>query len=176
MTLNATLKFARGPFLSSLLAPIMALLLTGCFTAKDSVQLNLISGTAVDVAAKPFLFINYWAPWCKPCHEEVPELNAFAQNDQIALLGVNFDVLTGVYSVSELQAQAAKLNINFGVLDATSSRVLESHWQLPRPKGLPTTYVISPDGQLVATLLGPQTQQTLSVALNKAKQRMRSAQ
>ncbi len=168
-----TLKLHGGRFFSPLLA-LFILLLTGCFTAKDSPKLSLTSGATVDVGAKPFLFINYWAPWCKPCHEEIPELNAFSHHAQIALLGVNFDVFTGEYSVSELQAQVAKLNIDFGVLDGASSRALESHWQLPRPNGLPTTYIVSAEGQLLSTLLGPQTEQTLSVALTQAKQLLRS--
>jgi thiol-disulfide isomerase/thioredoxin len=176
VVLRMTLKLGGGRFCTALVTVLLALLLTGCFSVADSPKLFLINGTAVDVSAKPLLFINYWAPWCKPCHEEIPELNAFTQSHQVVMLGVNFDVFTGVHSVSELQTQAAQLNIEFGVLDTPSSRALESHWQLPRPKGLPTTYIISAQGQWVATLLGPQTQQTLSVALTQAKQLMRSAE
>ncbi|MFT4997247.1 MAG: thiol-disulfide isomerase/thioredoxin, partial [Flavobacteriales bacterium] len=37
-------------------------------------------------------YINYWATWCKPCIEEIPELNEFAaQNPYLVVLGVNFD-------------------------------------------------------------------------------------
>ena len=174
--LRVTHKLHCGRLFNPLLTLLLMLLMTGCFSAKDSSTLTLISGVTVDMGAKPLLVINYWAPWCKPCHEEVPELNAFANSDQITLLGVNFDALTGVYSVPELQAQVSELNIDFGVLDSESSRALESHWQLARPNGLPTTYIVSAEGQLLSTLLGPQTQQTLSVALTQAKQLMRSAE
>src|SRR5438105_7443432 len=38
-----------------------------------------------------WLLINYWAYWCKPCFQEIPELNAFSQKEHIPILGVSYD-------------------------------------------------------------------------------------
>ena len=50
--------------------------------------------------------VNYWAIWCKPCREEIPELNQLNQIDNVVVLGVNFDRKVGEALVSD----AAELN------------------------------------------------------------------
>ena len=43
-----------------------------------------------------WVVINYWAQWCKPCIEEIPELNALDQKyEQVTVLGVNYDGAIG---------------------------------------------------------------------------------
>ena len=45
-----------------------------------------------------WVLINYWADWCRPCREEIPELNMLHQRENgepIFVLGVNFDYLEG---------------------------------------------------------------------------------
>ena len=39
--------------------------------------------------------VNYWAVWCKPCREEIPELNELNKDADIQVLGVNFDRKAG---------------------------------------------------------------------------------
>ena len=79
--------------------------------------------TALDTADYKgrWLVVNYWAEWCKPCIKEIPELNALdAKYPQVAVLGVNFDGITG----TELEAQKEKLGIGFTVLEQDPSGVL----------------------------------------------------
>ncbi len=92
--------------------------------------------------------INYWAIWCKPCREEIPELNQLNQIDHVVVLGVNFDRKVG----TALAADAAELGIEFNIIDDPAS-ILD----ITRPSVLPTTLILSPEGNLVATLVGPQT-------------------
>ncbi|AOS98583.1 Thiol-disulfide oxidoreductase ResA [Microbulbifer aggregans] len=104
------------------------------------------------------LLINYWAEWCKPCREEIPELNAIAaEHDDILVLGVNYDALPA----EEIAAQAEKLGIEFPVLADDPATL----WQRPRPQVLPSTFVIGPDNRWKATLVGPQTAASLVSAL-----------
>ncbi len=39
---------------------------------------------------KRFLFINFWATWCKPCIAELPELETLSQNPEIKNLSIQF--------------------------------------------------------------------------------------
>lgn len=113
-----------------------------------------------------WLFINYWAQWCKPCIEEIPELNEFAaeQAGKLIVYGVNYDQAAG----EELLAQAAELNIEFPLLAADPAASLG----YARPMVLPTTILVSPDGAIHARLLGPQTRESLLKAMEAAPQKL----
>ena len=97
-----------------------------------------------------WVVINYWAIWCKPCIVEIPQLNALdTQYPQVTVLGVNYDGTSG----AELEQQKQQLGVTFASLELDPAAQLG----IPRPTVLPTTLILDPDGQLVTTLLGPQT-------------------
>lgn len=110
-------------------------------------------------ARDEWLFINYWAEWCKPCLEEIPELNAFAREHatRARVLMVNYDGVQG----EQLQAQAQRLGIETTLLDSDPA----ARFGYQRPQVLPVTYVIAPDGRVHGTLIGPQTVDTLLAAI-----------
>ncbi len=104
-----------------------------------------------------WLVVNYWAEWCKPCIKEIPELNALdARYPQVAVLGVNFDGETG----ETLARQIDQLGIAFPVLEEEPSAVLG----VKLPSVLPATFIFDPDGNLVHSLVGPQTLESLAAA------------
>jgi len=127
----------------------------GCTPGPDNMA--LVSGKELDIKALngKWVFINYWAEWCKPCLEEIPELNRFAREyrRKARVLGVNYDGLTG----QELSVQVDKMAIGFDVLEQDPALALG----FERPTVLPATYVLAPDGQLSGVLLGPQTTASL---------------
>ena len=60
----------------------------------------LIALAGCSASERPFkgdhwTVVNYWAVWCKPCREEIPELNELNKDADIQVLGVNFDRKTG---------------------------------------------------------------------------------
>ena len=108
-----------------------------------------------------WVVINYWAQWCKPCIREIPELNNLNQQyRQVTVLGVNYDGATG----QELELQLEKLGIEFATLPGDPARQLG----VPRPVVLPTTLILDQQGQLHATLVGPQTLESLAQATGQA--------
>lgn len=112
---------------------------------------------SVDKYVGKWVVINYWAKWCKPCIEEIPELNALDQSySNVIVLGVNYDGATG----EELALQVKKLDIHFSTLSRDPYPDLE----IRRPAVLPTTLIIDPQGKLSHTLVGPQTLASLAVA------------
>ena len=115
----------------------------------------------LDAHRGQWVLVNYWAQWCKPCVKEIPELNELDQSrDDITVLGVNYDGLTG----AELETQLTELGVKFANLEQDPAAALG----VPRPVVLPTTFVLNPDGELVNTLVGPQTLQSLSEAVRAA--------
>ena len=68
-------------------------------------------------------------------------------------MGVNYDGASG----EELQQQIKKLGIAFTNLDIDPAPELG----LPRPMVLPTTLILTPQGEYSATLVGPQTTESL---------------
>lgn len=110
-----------------------------------------------------WVVINYWAKWCKPCIEEIPELNELDHlHDDITVLGVNYDGVTG----EELAAQLRELKVDFPTLAEDPAQLLGQ----PRPSVLPTTFIINPTGELLGSLVGPQTLESLLAATRGAQQ------
>ena len=101
--------------------------------------------------------INYWALWCTPCREEIPELNNIDSAADITVLGVNYDEQKG----EALGRQRSEMGITFANLPQDPATTLG----IPRPNVLPTTLVVNPAGKLVATLKGPQNAQSLNRVL-----------
>ena len=108
-----------------------------------------------------WLVVNYWADWCPPCIKEMPELESFyKQNKSKALvLAYNFDRLEG----EELRDQIERFKVN--VPSILTDPGLLFGWAAP--PSLPATYIITPDGNLVETLIGPQTKESLEAIISK---------
>lgn len=138
---------------------LLVLLLIGCNQDNGHYQDSQGNqGSLIDGSGR-WMIINYWAIWCKPCIKEIPEFNAFARkhSQQVRVFAVNFDQASG----EELIAQAKKLGIQFPVLS------VDPYIELgyPRPQRLPTTLVFNPEGELIHTLEGMQTEKSLEQAI-----------
>src|SRR5262249_12640284 len=106
-----------------------------------------------------FIVLNYWASWCKPCYEEVAEVNAFYEKykTQILLFGVNYDQVTP----AKVQELATQMKIKFPVLANDPGPI----FGIDSIPGLPITYIINPQGKVVKALYGKQTVANLALAI-----------
>ncbi|WP_257294819.1 TlpA disulfide reductase family protein [Endozoicomonas sp. YOMI1] len=120
-----------------------------------------LNGDPVSLASDndQWLALNFWAEWCDPCREEIPELNELANDGQVRVLGVDFDSSQG----DSLIKKAKALDIRFPVLQESPMTALNE----PPPQVLPATYIISPEGKVVTKLFGPQTRKSLEEQINK---------
>ncbi len=102
-----------------------------------------------------WLVLNYWATWCTPCLTELPELNKLytQHSDKLNVLAVNFDGLTAEKTADFTQ----NLALEFPLLSSFPKEKLG----ISDISALPVTFLISPQGKLVKTLHGPQTEQSL---------------
>ncbi len=88
------------------------------------------------------VLINFWATWCGPCRQEMPELNklhAQFHNAGFTLLGVNIDDDPG--AAREL---ARKLGVSFPVLLDTDKRVS----RLYDVDTMPATLIVDRNGKV----------------------------
>ena len=93
-----------------LLLMAVSVLLPGCSDAGPKNPLRVADGsiTSPELWRGQWVLINYWADWCGPCRDEVPELNHLNEaEDGFKVLGVNYDYLEG----QELQESIAILDI-----------------------------------------------------------------
>ncbi|MGQ4661134.1 redoxin family protein [Lysobacter sp. F6437] len=102
-------------------------------------------------AGRPLL-VNFWASWCGPCIQEMPELDRFAASqaaDGVQVVGIALDDVEAVRAF--LQHTPVRYPI---LLDAPGPR--DSGVQLGNPKGvLPFTALIDAEGRLVKQKIGP---------------------
>lgn len=108
-----------------------------------------------------WIFINYWASWCQPCLDEIQHLNQFYQknNEHMALFAVNFDHL----SPEAQQVLIKQLHIQYPSLSQDPGSTLG----LGDIRGVPATFVFTPNGKWVDTLYGGQTMASLSESLTR---------
>ncbi|HEY0893096.1 MAG TPA: TlpA disulfide reductase family protein [Cellvibrio sp.] len=95
------------------------------------------------------VMLNFWASWCGPCREEMPELARLAREyeGKVRFVGVNLAVRDDV-AVS--QAFLKKANVPYlNVLDQQGKAAVDF-----RVQAIPTTFLIDPNGKVVGRVLG----------------------
>lgn len=106
-----------------------------------------------------WVFINYWASWCRPCVDEIPELNRFYEENKdnnIIVFAVNYDGAP----LHKQQRLIKKFEIRYPSLKADPSTALH----LGDIRGVPVTFVFDPQGELKDALYGGQTVDSLKNA------------
>ncbi|WP_229008555.1 TlpA disulfide reductase family protein [Methylophilus sp. Leaf408] len=109
-----------------------------------------------------WLVVNYWAPWCPPCLEEMPELVAFYDEQglkNVMVLGVAVQYKTEK-SVTDF---AEDMLISYPIILGSTQKK-----PVPQPEVLPTTYIYKPDGQLYKVKRGPVSKRWLEQLLKEA--------
>jgi thiol-disulfide isomerase/thioredoxin len=135
----------------------------GSATAVD-MELNEIDGgkTSLDRYLGKWVVVNYWATWCPPCIVEMPELQSFHDDhadDNAVVIGINVELI----GKQQLRDFLETYFITYPVYMAgpTQTSALGS---IP---GLPTTFLVSPGGEVVARQVGPVTREMLERFIEK---------
>ena len=100
-----------------------------------------------DYRGKPVI-INFWTTWFPPCREEIPSMNrAWHQLERpgVVMLGINMGEDEDTIFVFSADYPA-----DFPMLMDQAGKVIDDY----PVKGLPTTYVIAPDGTFAYRAIG----------------------
>jgi thiol-disulfide isomerase/thioredoxin len=120
-------------------------------------------GEAVPLAkyrGKP-LVINFWATWCPPCVEEMPELSQWNKSvgNSVGIVGIGID------SPSNVRDFEAKNKISYELLVAGMGGTELSRLLGNATGALPFTVVIAPDGLIALRVLGRFSLPALALAV-----------
>lgn len=109
-----------------------------------------------DLQGQPVL-INFWATWCSPCREEMPELLAAAKADpNLVLIAVNVQE-----ELARLQPFAVEFEMQVPVLQDPEG-VLRNRYTV---RGMPTTIFIDRTGHIATLWQGLLTPELLAQQL-----------
>ena len=95
------------------------------------------------------LLINFWATWCHPCREEMPDLQGLSDSlgpENFAVIGVSIDQDSNLAREFLLQSGIRFANFHDPEQTLSSGRL--------GIRVLPATYIVDPDGAILARIDG----------------------
>jgi thiol-disulfide isomerase/thioredoxin len=155
---------------SLLLASLLGIAATALAAGPDTtrqplLKVETLDGKSFDLASQrgKWVVVNFWATWCAPCIAEMPELSAFIEaREDVVGIGLAFEDTAREEIVDFLKQHPVSYPI--AQLD-----VNEPPKDFDTPRGLPTTYLIAPDGTVARQFLGPIKDRDLEQAIAAAK-------
>ena len=103
------------------------------------------------------VIVNFWASWCGPCRQEIPDFSRFAHaHPDITILGLAVD--SG--EAEDVRRSAQRLGIDYPV--AIADRDTVSAYDI---SVFPTTIIVGPDGDVQHVQVGMMSYEMLERAV-----------
>ncbi|MBK5287251.1 MAG: TlpA family protein disulfide reductase [Acidimicrobiia bacterium] len=131
-------------------------------------SLARFDGTKVrlaDLAGKTVI-VNFWNSWCRPCREELPVLQQWYRehrtDDSVVMLGIPRDD-----SSRAIRDAARADQMEWAVANDQGAKSATLAYAT---RGQPESFVISPRGRIVGSVLGPLTPGTMDQMVQAGQQ------
>lgn len=109
------------------------------------------------------MVLNFWAPWCPPCREEMPDfikLQEQYRDRGLVIVGVALDEKIKVHAFAD------EIGVNYPILLGEMDAVDLAKKLGNRLGGLPFTVVIDRKGNVVSSAVGGVTRARLETAIS----------
>lgn len=129
-----------------------------------TLQIATLDGVQYDLAAHrgKWVVVNFWATWCSPCLKEMPELSALdAMREHIEVIGLAYEEIEPAAMQAFLKTHPVAYPI--AIVD-----VYDPPKDFATPRGLPMTYLLSPQGKVAKQFMGPVTAKEIEAAIGAA--------
>ena len=147
----------------------LVLALVSTLAVAEPVELTLptVDGKTLSLSSlrKRWVVVNVWATWCGPCVKELPELADFHarhKDRDAVVVGVNYENI----GAGELAHFIERYQLGYPVMMAGTTPLPG----FPRMKGVPTSFIIDPKGELVRTYTGPVTAAGVELLIDDLRQ------
>ena len=125
--------------------------------AQPTLHVTTLDGKTFDLAAQrgKWVIVNYWATWCVPCIKEMPDISRFvAAHKNVVAIGLAYEDS----EPADIKAFLAKHPVAYPIAQVSLDQPPKD---FDEPRGLPTTYLIGPDGKVAKHIVGPVTEASL---------------
>lgn len=106
------------------------------------------------------MLVNFWATWCPPCLEEIPDLiSLYEERSDVMIIGIAMD-----YEDTETVMKFAEaLSVTYPIV--LGNRQIAS--QLDELTMLPSTYLFDPGGKPAARKIGLLTREDIETFIQR---------
>ena len=101
--------------------------------------------------------VNVWASWCVPCHDEAPLLTELAKDQRLQMVGINYKD-----TPDNARRFLGRYGNPFGAVGVDGNGRAGIEWGV---YGVPETFVVGREGNIVYKLVGPITSQNIDAVL-----------
>ena len=132
-------------------------------------ELTKLDGTNVklsDLKGKKVI-LNFWATWCGPCQQEMPDMEAFYKEhkENVEILAINYTPSEKGGGIEKVSNFAKEKGITFPILLDKNIDVTTAYKVIT----IPTSYFIDTKGVIQDKFIGPMTQKEMEKRVAKLK-------